>query len=51
MKQIKIGLKLFVILIVLVGVIYPVVVTALAQLFFPKEAGGSLLAVISQVQP
>jgi K+-transporting ATPase ATPase C chain len=43
MKQIKIALKLFAILIVLVGIIYPVAVTALAQLFFPKEAGGSLL--------
>ncbi|MCX9025200.1 MAG: potassium-transporting ATPase subunit KdpC [Candidatus Methanoperedens sp.] len=43
MKTIKTTLKLFVILIVLVGVIYPVAVTALAQLFFPKEAGGSLL--------
>jgi len=26
----------------IVGVIYPVTVTVLAQLFFPKEAGGSL---------
>jgi K+-transporting ATPase ATPase C chain len=43
MKQIKIALKLFAILIVLVGIIYPVAVTALAQLFFPKEAGGGLI--------
>jgi K+-transporting ATPase ATPase C chain len=43
MKQIKIGLKLFAILIILVGIIYPVAVTVLAQLIFPKEAGGSLL--------
>ncbi len=43
MKNIKTTLKLFAILMVLVGVIYPVAVTALAQLFFPKEAGGSLL--------
>ncbi len=43
MKQIKIGLKLFIILMVLVGVIYPVAVTVLTQLFFPKEAGGSLI--------
>ena len=43
MKQIKIALKLFAILMILVGVIYPVAITALAQLFFPKEAGGSLL--------
>lgn len=43
MKQIKIAIKLFAILVVIVGIIYPVAITALAQLFFPKEAGGSLL--------
>ncbi len=43
MKYITTTLKLFAILTVLVGIIYPVAVTALAQLFFPKEAGGSLL--------
>jgi len=43
MKHIKTALKLFAILMVIVGVIYPVAVTALAQLFFPKEAEGSLL--------
>ena len=43
MKNIKTALKLFAILMVLVGVIYPVAVTVLAQLIFPKEAGGSLL--------
>jgi len=43
MKHLKTALKLFAILMVVVGVIYPVAVTALAQLFFPKEAGGSLL--------
>ncbi len=43
MKLITTTLKLFVILTILVGIIYPVAITALAQLFFPKEAGGSLL--------
>ncbi len=43
MKHITTTLKLFAILMVLVGIIYPVAVTALAQLIFPKEAGGSLL--------
>jgi K+-transporting ATPase ATPase C chain len=43
MNQIKTTLKLFAILMVLVGVIYPVAVTVLAQLFFPIEAGGSLI--------
>jgi len=43
MKTIKTTLKLFAILLITVGVIYPVAVTVLAQLFFPKEAGGSLI--------
>ena len=43
MKYIKTTLKLFTIMMVVVGVIYPVAVTVLAQLIFPKEAGGSLL--------
>ncbi len=43
MKYIKTTLKLFAILMVVVGVIYPVAVTIFAQLIFPKEAGGSLL--------
>jgi len=43
MKAITTTLKLFAILMVIVGVIYPVAVTVLAQLIFPKEAGGSLL--------
>ncbi len=43
MKYITTALKLFALLMVVVGVIYPVTVTVLAQLFFPEEAGGSLL--------
>ena len=43
MKTITRTLKLFAILLIIVGVFYPVAVTVLAQLFFPKEAGGSLL--------
>ncbi len=43
MKYITTTLKLFVILAILVGVIYPIAITALSQLFFPKEAGGSLI--------
>jgi K+-transporting ATPase ATPase C chain len=43
MKQIMPALRLFAILMVLTGIIYPVAVTALAQLFFPKEAEGSIL--------
>ena len=43
MKTITRTLKLFAILLIIVGVIYPVAVTVFAQLIFPKEAGGSLL--------
>ncbi len=43
MNYIRTSLKLFAILTVLVGIIYPVTVTVLAQLFFPREAGGSLI--------
>jgi len=43
MKYITTALKLFAILMVVVGVVYPVTVTVLSQLFFPQEAGGSLL--------
>jgi K+-transporting ATPase ATPase C chain len=43
MKTITTTLKLFAILMIIVGFIYPVAVTVFAQLFYPKEAGGSLL--------
>jgi K+-transporting ATPase ATPase C chain len=43
MNHIKTALKLFAILLVLVGVIYPVAVTVLAQFVFSNEAEGSLL--------
>lgn len=43
MNQIKTALKLFVVLLILVGVIYPLAMTILAQLFFPEEAAGSLI--------
>jgi K+-transporting ATPase ATPase C chain len=43
MKTITTTLKLFAILMIIVGVIYPVAVTVFAQLLYPKEAGGSLI--------
>ena len=42
-KHFKPALILFVLLSVLTGVIYPAVVTGLAQLLFPSQANGSLL--------
>jgi len=43
MRHMTTALKLFAIPMVLVGIIYPIAITASAQLFFPKEAGRSLL--------
>jgi K+-transporting ATPase ATPase C chain len=47
MNHLKAALKLFAILLVIVGVIYPIAVTVLAQFVFPEEAGGSLLYDVS----
>ncbi len=43
-KHVKPAIILFVILTVLTGVIYPAVVTGLAQLLFPSQSNGSLMA-------
>jgi K+-transporting ATPase ATPase C chain len=42
-KHLKPAVILFVLLSVLTGVIYPAVVTGLAQLLFPSQANGSLM--------
>ena len=43
MKQLNTALRLFLFLSLLTGLAYPLLVTALAQLFFPREANGSLM--------
>ena len=43
MKQIKTAISMFITLMVIVAVIYPLLVTSLAQLFFPWQAEGSLM--------
>lgn len=43
--QIKIALKIFILFTVLLGGIYPLVITGVAQLVFPEKANGSLIAV------
>jgi K+-transporting ATPase ATPase C chain len=43
MKEIKRAVLLFVALSILTGVFYPIVVTVLAQIIFPKQASGSLI--------
>lgn len=43
--QIVIALKIFILFTVLLGGIYPLVITGVAQLIFPEKANGSLIAV------
>lgn len=43
MKNFIVSLKMFLVLSVLTGVLYPLVVTGLGQLLFPYQAQGSLL--------
>lgn len=42
-EQIKIALLLFIILSVITGIVYPLFVTGIAQLFFQDQANGSLI--------
>ena len=42
-KQLKPAIVSFLVLTVLTGLIYPLVVTGAAQLFFPRQANGSLI--------
>jgi len=43
MKEIKKAVLLFVVLVLLTGVLYPMMVTALAHVIFPHQASGSLI--------
>ena len=42
-KQLRASLVSFAILTVLTGLLYPVVMTVIAQVVFPKQANGSLI--------
>jgi potassium-transporting ATPase KdpC subunit len=48
-KQIKQALVLFIVITLLTGLLYPMLVTAIAQFFFPWEANGSLIQKNGQV--
>jgi len=43
MKQLLIAVKATIVLTVLTGVLYPLLVTGLAKVFFPRQAAGSLI--------
>jgi K+-transporting ATPase ATPase C chain len=43
MKQIKTALLMLIVMTVITGVAYPLVVTGIAQVVFPKQANGSLI--------
>lgn len=43
MKQLRIALLLTVVTTVIFGLLYPLAVTGLAQLFFPRQANGSMI--------
>ena len=42
-RQLKIAILFLVVITVIVGVIYPLIVTGVAQAFFHKQANGSLI--------
>ncbi|MFI4956004.1 MAG: potassium-transporting ATPase subunit KdpC [Gammaproteobacteria bacterium] len=48
-KQLKTSLSLLLLLTTLTGIIYPAIVTGIAQLFFPLQANGSLVALNGKV--
>lgn len=48
-NQLRPAISLTVVLIVLTGLLYPGLVTAIAQLLFPRQANGSLITVNGQV--
>jgi potassium-transporting ATPase KdpC subunit len=43
LKQLKQATLIFVALSVLTGIVYPLVITGIAQVFFPRQANGSLI--------
>jgi K+-transporting ATPase ATPase C chain len=49
LKQLKIALILFGFLTILTGLLYPGLITAIAQVVFPSQANGSLITQNGQV--
>jgi K+-transporting ATPase ATPase C chain len=49
LKELKVGLLMMIVMTVLTGLIYPAVITAIAQVAFREQANGSLITVNGQV--
>jgi K+-transporting ATPase ATPase C chain len=49
MKSLKTAIKIFLLFTVLTGMVYPLLMTGFAQLFFPKKANGSLITIKNQI--
>ncbi len=45
MKNLKIGIKIFALLLLITGIVYPLIITGVAQVFFKGKANGSIIYI------